>query len=115
MMGAMRIRWCASAVVLAFVVAQFASLDAQVRRARRGTTVVRGEERTAVVNRRGAAVSGDEGYAAVGRRGGVVASTEQRTVVSNRRGTIVAGEEGVAAAGRYGGVIVVERYEDHEG
>lgn len=115
MMGVMKARRRVSVVLIVMIMAQLAPLDAQVRRARRGATVVRGEERTAVASRRGVAVAGDEGYAAAGRRGGVVASTEERTVVSNRRGTVVAGEEGVAAAGRYGGVIVGERYEDHDG
>lgn len=111
-----QLRWFVPVLALIVLASQFADLEAQVRRGRaRGGTVVRGEERTAVVNRRGAAVVGDEGYAAVGRRGGVVASNEERTVAANRRGMVVAGEEGVAAAGRYGGVIVGERYEDHEG
>lgn len=104
-------------VLLAVMGVELVPLDAQVRRARRGggTAVVQGEERTVVSNRRGTAVRGDEGYAAVGRRGGVVASNEERTVVSNRRGTVVAGEEGFVSAGRYGGVVVGGRYEDHEG
>jgi hypothetical protein len=104
-------RLWAALVTLALVAAQTSSIDGQIRR---GRTVVRGEERTVVSNRRGTAVVGDEGYGAVGRRGGVVASTEERTVVANRRGTVVAGEEGVVAAGR-SGVIVADRYEDHEG
>jgi hypothetical protein len=114
-------RWLGALVALLVFAVQVAPMEAQVRRARRGrgTTVIRGEERTIVANRRGVAVKGDEGYAAVGRRGGVIASNEERTIVSNRRGTIVAGEEGFVAGGRPGyyrpGVIVGGRYEDNEG
>ena len=117
----MQSRWWAPLVALAILAIHVAPVDAQVRRGRRGrgTTVIRGEERTVVANRRGVAVKGDEGYAAVGRRGGVIASNEERTIVSNRRGTIVAGEEGFVAGGRPGyyrpGVIVGGRYEDNEG
>jgi len=106
--------WCAGCVVAIVAAVQLMPLDAQVRRGR--TSVVKGEEKTVVANRRGVAVKGDEGYGAVGRRGGVVASNEERTVVSNRRGTVVAGEEGFAASSRHGGAVVVgERYEDHDG
>lgn len=114
-------RWSAPLVALAILAAHIAPVDAQVRHGRRGrgTTVIRGEERTIVANRRGVAVKGDEGYAAVGRRGGAIVSNEERTIVSNRRGTIVAGEEGFVAGRRPGyyrpGVIVGGRYEDNEG
>lgn len=110
-------RWSVALLAVVVVVSALDPLAAQVRRGRAAgrTSVVRGEERTVVSNRRGTAVVGDEGYAAVGRRGGVVASNEERTVAANRRGMVVAGEEGYAAAGRYGGVVVGGHYEDHEG
>ena len=80
----------------------------QVRAGRRGIAVKGEEGRAAVVGRRGAIVKGDEGYAAVGRRGAVVKGEEGKAAAVGRRGAIVKGEEGVAAVGRRGAVVAGE-------
>jgi hypothetical protein len=74
---------------------------------------VKGEEGYAAAGRRGAVAAGDEGYAAVGRHG-AVAATEDGYARVGPRGAVVAGEEGAAAVGRYGGVVVGNRYESYE-
>lgn len=105
------------AVAISIVVAIGLTLlnaSGQVRAGRRGVAVRGDEGRAAVVGRRGAIVKGDEGYAAVGRRGAVVKGDEGRVAAVGRRGAVVAGEEGFAARGRYGGVVVGKRYEDYD-
>lgn len=79
-------------VALLAVSAVVTVIGQTVRGARARGTVVQGEHGTAAVGPRGAAVKGDEGYAAV-----------------------VVGEEGHAAAvGRHGGVVVANHYEDYD-
>lgn len=87
-----------------------------VRYARRGArgAAVAGEEHFAAAGRRGAVVGGDEGYAAVGRRGAVVKGEEGYAAVGRYGGAVVAGEEGAAAIGRRGGVVVGHHYESYE-
>ena len=77
---------------------------------------VKGEEGYAAAGRRGAVVSGEEGYAAVGRNGNVVTGEEVdvQGAAVGRRGAVVVGEEGAAAVGRYGGVVVGDRYESYD-
>jgi hypothetical protein len=66
--------------------------------------------------RRGAVVSGEEGYAAVGRHGNVVTGedVDVQGAAVGRRGAVVVGEEGAAAVGRYGNVVVADRYESYD-
>jgi hypothetical protein len=124
----MRMRTTAACSILLTMSVSVASIDAQVRAARRTAvvkgeerrgvpvrgsgTVVRGEDGYAAAGRRGAVVRGDEGYAAVGRRGAVVRG-ENGYAAAGRRGAVVSGEDGYAAVGRRG-VVVGNRYESYE-
>lgn len=116
----------ASAAVASLFLGSMLELGADqrsVRAGRRGVAV-KGEEGYAAVGRRGAVVSGEEGYAAVSRRGAVVKGEEAAAAAVRPGpyrpgGVVVAGEEGVVAARGPGyyrpGVVVAGHYEDHEG